>query len=148
MHFDEGHVGGYWGRAGSGMLFTTGPKILLLERAPWVMEGGTWGIPGGAIPVSETGKPMGTLASAKREVREEIGKVPRHQVIDKFVFTDGDFRFTTFVALVPREFTPVLNHESTSWTWWDPDTGPRLPLHFGVQALLREWSGATRGAVR
>jgi len=39
----------HWGRAGSGFLFTTGPKILLLKRAPWVMQGGTWGIPGGAM---------------------------------------------------------------------------------------------------
>jgi 8-oxo-dGTP pyrophosphatase MutT (NUDIX family) len=137
---DEGHVGDYWGRAGSGMLFTTGQKILLLERASWVMQGGTWGIPGGAIPVSDkTGRLMPALASAKREVREEIGRVPPHQIVGKYVYQDGPFKFTTFVALVSREFVPRLNDESTDYLWWDPDTGRRLPLHFGVTELLRHW---------
>ena len=137
---DEGHVGSYWGRAGSGMLFTTGPKILLLERAPWVMQGGTWGIPGGAIPVSDaTGRLMPPLQSAKREAREEIGRVPRHTLIDRFVYRDGSFKFTTYIALVKSEFVPKLNDESTGYVWWDPDKSPRLPLHFGVRELLEKW---------
>jgi len=162
-HFDEGHVGGYWGRAGSGFLFTTGPKILLLLRAPWVMEGGTWGIPGGAIPVDMEGRPMNALASAKREVREEMGRVPGYTIIDRYVFRDDasgasprsgggavakasrggktpaneTFTFTTFVALVDREFRPTLNDESEDFVWWDPDTRPPAGgLHFGVAALL------------
>jgi 8-oxo-dGTP pyrophosphatase MutT (NUDIX family) len=141
MHFDEGHVGGYWGSSGSGMLFTTGPKILLLERAPWVMEGGTWGIPGGAIPRDIEGRPQNALASAKREVLEEVGRVPGYTIINRYVFQDGDFTFTTFVALIDHEFQPTLNDESTNYVWWDPERGPRLPLHFGVRALLKYLKG-------
>jgi len=48
---DEGWVGNHWGRAGAGVLFTTGTQILLLKRSSWVDQPGTWGIPGGAIPV-------------------------------------------------------------------------------------------------
>lgn len=139
-YYDEGHVGGYWGRAGSGMLFSTGPKMLLLERAPWVMQGGTWGIPGGAIPVSEaTGRLMDPYRSAKREAREEIGRVPRHTLMDRYVYRDGSFKFTTYIALVDSEFVPKLNDESTGYVWWDPDKSPRLPLHFGVRELLANW---------
>jgi 8-oxo-dGTP pyrophosphatase MutT (NUDIX family) len=137
MYFDEGHVGGYWGRSGSGILFTTGPKILLLLRAPTVMEGGTWGIPGGAIPVTREGRPMNAFASAKREALEEVGRTPDYIITDQYVFRDGEFTFTTFVALVEEEFRPTLNAESTDYVWWEPDAGPRLPLHFGVKALLQ-----------
>jgi len=142
---DVGHVEGHWGRAGSGMLFTTGPKILLLLRAHWVMEPGTWGIPGGAIPVDQHGKPMAPLASARKEAREEIGPLPKHEIAEKYVYTSGiqgaigAFTFTTFIAKIAREFTPTLNEESDDFMWWDPEHGPQLPLHYGVKALLRHW---------
>lgn len=142
---DIGHVGGHWGHAGSGMLFTTGPKILLLLRSHWVMEPGTWGIPGGAIPVDPSGKHMAPLASAKREVAEEVGRVPKYEIVEKYVYTSGDphatraFTFTTFVSKVDHEFTPTLNDESDDFKWWDPEHGPKLPLHYGVKALLRHW---------
>ncbi len=79
---------------------------------------------------------MSALESAKRETREEIGILPRHVTVGKFLYRDGDFTFTTFVARIEREFTPKLNEESTDFVWWDPEEGPDLKLHPGVQALL------------
>ena len=138
---DEGHVGGRWGRAGSGLLFTTGRRILLLLRADWVMEPGTWGIPGGAIPVDGLGRAMDPLESALREAREEIGPLPPYCIVDEFVFKEGHgdhrFRYTTYIAKV-EQFAPALNEEHDDFMWWAPEHDPPLRLHPGVEALLRE----------
>lgn len=137
---DVGHVRGRWGHAGSGLLFVAGRKILLLLRAAWVMEPGTWGIPGGAIPVNERGLPMAPLESALREAHEEIGPLPpRRRIVGEFVFREGHFRYTTFVIEVERQFAPVLNDEHDDYVWWDPERDPPLELHPGVADLLRSW---------
>ena len=134
--YDEGRVGKYWGSAGSGFLFTTGERILLLKRAPWVDQPGTWGIPGGAIPVdSDTGKPLSPLKGALREVREEVGMVPSYRMYDTYVFRDGSFSFTTFIATT-EEFTPRLDDENTAYVWADREEVARLRLHPGVKKLL------------
>jgi 8-oxo-dGTP pyrophosphatase MutT (NUDIX family) len=134
---DVGHVGGRWGHAGSGLLFTTGRRILLLLRADWVMEPGTWGIPGGAIPVDEHGRAMDPFESALREAREEIGPLPPYCIVDEFVFRESGFRYTTYTAQVERQFTPVLNEEHDDFMWWNPERDSPLELHPGVEALLR-----------
>lgn len=138
---DVGHVGGRWGHAGSGMLFTTGQRILLLLRADWVLEPGTWGIPGGAIPIDGLGRPMDPLASALREAREEIGRLPPYRIVGEFVFEEGHggrgFHYTTYIAKVECQFAPVLNEEHDDFMWWSPELDPPLELHPGVEALLR-----------
>lgn len=139
---DEGFVNNengtrYWGRAGAGMLFTTGDRVLLLQRSNYVEQPGTWGIPGGAIQVDNRGAPTNPLDTAKQEVEEELGFVPRHKVIDRFVFRDGSFQFTTFIARVDEIFTPRLNWENTHHRWVYEDELSTLTLHFGVKALLR-----------
>lgn len=140
---DVGHVGEHWGHAGSGFLFMFGNRALLLKRSSWVMEGGTWGIPGGAIPHDQHGRPMATLESAKRETREEIGTLPKYRMISKFVFRKPDFVFTTFVAEVSAMFEPKLNDESDDYVWISLENAlERLPLHPGVRALIEnrgEW---------
>lgn len=127
---------GHWGREGSGILFSTGEKILLLLRSPGVDKGGTWGIPGGAIPFDDDGVFLEPYKSAKNEVDEEIGFVPPHRVFSKYVFRDGDFKFTTYLASVDTEFEPRLNWESVAWRWASADEIPSR-LHPGVAALLR-----------
>jgi len=69
-------------------------------------------------------------------VREEAGVVPVHHVIDRYVYRDGAFTFTTFIATVDEPFTPHLNGESTSYVWADREHLPS-PLHHGVVAMLR-----------
>jgi len=56
---------GRWGNQGSGMLFTTGEKILLLERSGSVEEPHTWGLPGGAcrtVNIYFTGYGIGVVS--------------------------------------------------------------------------------------
>lgn len=126
---------GFWGHAGSGLLFTTGEKILLLKRSPYVLEPGTWGISGGAIPEND-GRLMDALQSAKKETHEELGRVPSFQIKDKFVFTSGSFTFTTFIAQVNQEFKPRLNWENDKAEWLTEAEVKRKLLHPGVKALL------------
>ena len=141
---------GYWGNAGSGMLFTTGDEILLLHRSSFVQEPNTWGIPGGAIPEDEdTGRLMDPLRSAVKEVREEVGQVPPHRVVDKYVFQDGGFRFTTFIAKVGKTFRPRLDWENSDYAWVSREDIDDYRLHFGVRRLLAHkdpWASGTKSA--
>jgi len=133
---DVGMVGDNWGRAGSGFLFTTGDAILLLKRSPYVMEPGTWGIPGGAIPEIR-GRLMNPKASALKEVREEIGAVPKKRIIDKYVYSKRKFTYTTFIAKVSKQFKPKLNWEHSSYKWFFKQDLAGVKLHPGVRNLLR-----------
>lgn len=131
---------GRWGNQGSGILFTTGEQVLLLQRSREVEEPGTWGIPGGAIPQTSTGKFMDPLSSARREVREEMSKVPAHTIIDKHIYREPKFQYTTFLAQVnPRKalaFRPSLNWENDYYGWFTEGELEELDLHFGVAEAL------------
>jgi 8-oxo-dGTP pyrophosphatase MutT (NUDIX family) len=131
---DVGFIDGNWGRAGSGMLFTTGEKILLLKRSRQVLEPGTWGIPGGAIP-EWNGKMKNPKQSALDEVREELGFVPSFKIVDKYVYKKNSFVFYTYIA-ISSEFTPKLNWESDDFQWFFQDDIFSLNLHPGVKQLL------------
>ena len=61
--------GKHWGLFGAaGLLLIRDQSILLQHRAPWVHNGDTWGIPGGARDSHET-----AVEAALREANEEIG---------------------------------------------------------------------------
>ena len=73
----------HWGLNGAaGILLVRGTQILLQHRAPWVHNGDTWGIPGGARDSHES-----TIEGAFREAVEETGidtalLTPRHVFCD------------------------------------------------------------------
>jgi NUDIX domain len=75
----QGHI--HWGaNGGAGLLLRFAPErgeptYLLAERSRWVDEGGTWGIPGGAI---HDGEPV--EAAARRAAAEEIWPLPPYRV--------------------------------------------------------------------
>jgi GNAT superfamily N-acetyltransferase/ADP-ribose pyrophosphatase YjhB (NUDIX family) len=142
---DEGFVGDYWGSQGSGILFTCKGKMLLMERAHWVEQPYTWGIPGGAVPVDENDKSMDPKKSAIKEVTEEIGSFPANaKWVDQTVFKDGSFQYTTYIVEVPSEFTPRLNDEHTDFMWVDPSNIPQdMEVHFGVQWTLKNKAQAS-----
>lgn len=124
--------GQFWGSAGAGCVFyaeDTG-RILLPLRSAYVNEPGTWGVWGGAIDPGEDAR-----AAVLREVHEEAGYSGAMRLTQAFVFTKGTFRYTTFVALVPKEFKPRLNWETEKSAWVAPDKLPS-PLHFGLRAAL------------
>jgi len=59
----------HWGLNGAaGLMLVRDRTILLQHRAPWVHNGDTWGIPGGARDSHET-----PTEAALREAHEEIG---------------------------------------------------------------------------
>ena len=131
---------GRWGNAGSGILFTTGDRILLLKRSPYVEEPGTWGIPGGAIPHTSDGELLDAYESAKRETQEEIGTILAHTVIDEYVYEEHEFLYTTFIAEVDPDdadnLSPVFDYENDDYAWVSLDELEDYDLHFGVLELL------------
>ena len=59
----------HWGlNGGAGLLLVRDYEILLQHRAPWVHNGDTWGIPGGARDSHES-----IIEGAIREAIEETG---------------------------------------------------------------------------
>ncbi len=100
-----GHV--HWGaRGGAGLLLryvpaTGEPVYLLTERSRWVDEGGTWGMPGGAIHDGES-----VETAAHREATEEIWPVPAYRVTGTEVQDcGGGWTFRIVHADVDAPFT-------------------------------------------
>jgi 8-oxo-dGTP pyrophosphatase MutT (NUDIX family)/GNAT superfamily N-acetyltransferase len=133
---------GRWGNEGSGILFFTPERrMLLLKRSDIVLEPGTWGIPGGAIPEVDGELEMTPLDSALREAEEEIGDVPPYTSLGDAVMVDDpddptSFRYTTFLFEVDEEFWPSLNEEHDDYLWVTREEALRLDLHPGVRELL------------
>ena len=124
--------GKFWGNAGAGCVFfaqDTG-RILLSYRSEFVNEPHTWGVWGGAMDDGENPR-----NAALREVREETGYDGNVQLRQAYVYTNGDFRYTTFLAVVPKEFVPKLDWETEDFKWCDMDDFPS-PIHFGLKAAL------------
>ena len=117
----------HWGLNGAaGLLILRGDEILLQHRAPWVHNGDTWGIPGGARDSHES-----TIEGAYREAVEETGinvelLTPLHTYCDEH----GTWRYETVIAraadgLIAHE----LNDESYEVRWVAIDQVEELTLH-------------------
>ena len=143
----------HWGGDGSGCLIVLDrPKrrrILLLKRSSYITEPNTWGIPGGARPINAaSNRPMPSWTSAVKETREELGGLPpgfRHYA-KKVTYRDPKFKFDNYVVPVPpiaREWRPKLDWESVAWGWFSRKETKRLPLHFGIKWLLRQFDPFT-----
>jgi len=130
----------YWGNSGSGILFVTDVRMLLLKRSQFVAVPNTWGIPGGALQETKTGKPQDAYRGAVRESKEELGlkTLPPFKIIGTYVFKDGDFTFTNFICRVNSEFAPpVLDWENNDYGWFTYGQAQKLKLHPGVRELLK-----------
>ena len=136
-HAQQLSLTGFWGKEGAGCLVMAmdTKKFLLQLRGGKVLQPNTWGIWGGAVNQNET-----PLDAALRELREESGTSITGAKISKlWVYRDpSGFRYTTYLVLVPRQFTPVPDtNEVADWGWFDFYDMPK-PLHFGVKALLQQ----------
>ena len=117
----------HWGINGAaGILILRGNEILLQHRAPWVHNGDTWGIPGGARDSHES-----TIEGAFREAVEETG-IDTQLLTPLHTFTDdhGSWKYDTVIAraeegLVARE----VNDESHEVRWVAIEKVAELPLH-------------------
>lgn len=130
---------GFWGNQGAGCIFMaqTSKRFLLAHRSGAVEQPHTWGIWGGAIDAGED-----PAQAALREAEEESGYTGKIKMIPMYVFNaikQGKvvFKYFNFLAIVPDEFKPHLNWETQSFKWCDFGQWPS-PLHFGVQAILKD----------
>ena len=92
----EGDRGRFWGRFGSAGLLVHDPAkgVLLQHRALWSDQGGTWGLPGGALHQGEE-----AIHGALREAQEEAAVPPENvRVLFTSVFDVGYWTYTTVVA--------------------------------------------------
>lgn len=124
----------HWGLNGAaGLLLYRADEILLQHRAPWVHNGDTWGIPGGARDSHES-----ALEAALRESNEEIG-IDAHHVKARFTHLDdhGDWSYETIVAEL--ETVGVVfenNHETIALRWFSIEKVSAVNLH---PSFARSW---------
>ncbi len=117
----------HWGLNGAaGILIVRDHEILLQHRAPWVHNGDTWGIPGGARDSHES-----TIEAAFREAVEETG-IDTDLLAPLYTFTDnhGDWKYETVIAqaadgLIAHE----VNDESQEVRWVEISKVGQLNLH-------------------
>lgn len=117
----------HWGLNGAaGILILRGREILLQHRAPWVHNGDTWGIPGGARDSHES-----VIQGAIREAIEETGLDPQFlKPIQVFSDDHGNWRYDTVIALASSELhAHEVNDESHEVRWVDINKAQELNLH-------------------
>jgi 8-oxo-dGTP diphosphatase len=124
----------HWGKFGAaGILLIRDGAIFLQHRAPWVHNGDTWGIPGGARDSHES-----TVEAALREAVEETGINP-DDVTALTTFTDshGDWAYSTVIAIASNKLEGHnLNDESHEVRWVKFDDVTRMNLH---PSFARSW---------
>ena len=117
----------HWGLHGAaGILLVRDHEILLQHRAPWVHNGDTWGIPGGARDSHES-----VIEGAIREAIEETGIDPAF-VTPLHTFSDdhGNWRYDTVIARATQDLSAhEVNDESHEVRWVDIERAAELNLH-------------------
>jgi RNA:NAD 2'-phosphotransferase (TPT1/KptA family)/8-oxo-dGTP pyrophosphatase MutT (NUDIX family) len=112
---------GYWageGNAASGILAIAKDtkRLCLAWRNVQVHTGDCWGLIGGAVKDG-----MEPAASAKSEMKEEVGYAGGVELHPGYVFQDNGFSFHNFVGLVDGEFSfnPAPRHAwETDYIEW------------------------------
>ncbi len=119
--------GKHWGKFGAaGLLLFRDGAIFMQYRAPWVHNGLTWGIPGGACDSHES-----TEEAAIREAVEETGINPADlEVLETFVDDHVIWSYSTVIAsAAPNLEGRELNEESHDVRWVKFADVTTLPLH-------------------
>jgi 8-oxo-dGTP diphosphatase len=126
----------HWGLHGAAGLLLRAPwhdgtpAVLLQHRALWSHQGGTWGLPGGALDSHEAAE-----HAAVREANEEAGLRAEHIVVRTTVVTaevsgpEGTWTYTTVIADATRLLVTVPNRESAELRWVPEAQVADLPLH-------------------
>ena len=117
----------HWGRHGAaGLLLVRDSKVLLQHRAPWVHNGDTWGVPGGARDSHES-----VIEAAIREAVEEIGIEPELLTpVEEFLDDHGAWSYTTVIAsAMPNLVAHEENDESLQVEWIAFDQVTSKNLH-------------------
>ena len=136
----EGDRGRFWGRFGSAGLLVHDPAkgILLQHRALWSDQGGTWGLPGGALHQGEE-----AVHGALREANEEAAVPPENvRVLFSTVFDVGYWTYTTVAVEVVEAFeAEISDPESLELQWVPVELVVDKELHPGFGAA---WPGLRR----
>jgi 8-oxo-dGTP diphosphatase len=114
----EGEHGRYWGRFGAAGVLAYDPAkgVLLQHRAIWSHNGGTWGLPGGALHKGED-----AVGGALREAYEEAAVPPENvEVLFTSVLDLGYWAYTTVVVQVAEPFEPVISDPESIELLWIP----------------------------
>jgi 8-oxo-dGTP pyrophosphatase MutT (NUDIX family) len=114
-----------------GLFLAKDTKRLLLLLRSQGKTAGTWGLVGGKKEPADL-TPYDALT---REISEEVGTTPKiKKVVPLELFTSNDqnFHYNTYVLIVDKEFTPVLNEEHEGYAWVKYSSWPK-PLHQGVK---------------
>ena len=110
-------------------------SVLLQHRARWSAEGGTWGVPGGAISDGEN-----PLEGGLRESYEEANIRPEDiQVVGSYLEDHGPWGYTTILAFERpgHHVDPHMNDdESIALEWVDMNKVAELPL---LKAFGQDW---------
>lgn len=109
--------------AGTLLLALDTARVLVCKRT----DDGTWSVPAGHVEHAE-----GARHAAARELFEETGYAGPARVTG-WCLLPGNF--ILYVAEIPREFVPVLNHEHSACRWVPVGALPS-PLHPGLRAFL------------
>lgn len=119
--------GKHWGLHGAaGLLLIRDKTILMQHRAPWVHNGDTWGIPGGARDSHES-----AVEAAIREAREEIGIFEKDLTAGEIFIDDhGVWSYHTVIANARKELVAhEANDESKQVAWIPLDDVIKKNLH-------------------
>lgn len=130
----------HWGKFGAAgiLIFRDSAdgkrEIFLQHRAPWVHNGDTWGIPGGARDSHET-----VTETALREAFEETGIKSEHlKPLALFSDDHGDWRYDTVLAsAAPEMSADSPNDESQEMRWVAVNEVTMLGLH---PSFAKTWS--------
>jgi 8-oxo-dGTP diphosphatase len=117
----------HWGLNGAaGILIIRGREILLQHRAPWVHNGDTWGIPGGARDSHES-----VIEGAVREAIEETGIDAQYLTpLESFSDDHGNWRYDTVIARATDKLVAhEVNDESHEVRWVEIEKVDQLSLH-------------------
>ena len=114
---------------------TPAKGVLLQHRALWSDQGGTWGLPGGALHQGEE-----AIHGALREAQEEAAVPPDNvRVLFTSVFDVGYWSYTTVVAEALEPFEAAISDpESLELQWVEIDAVGSKALHPGFAAA---WPG-------
>jgi 8-oxo-dGTP pyrophosphatase MutT (NUDIX family) len=137
-----GHI--HWGTlGGAGLLLRHRPPqgqpvYLLAERSRRIDEGGTWGVPGGAIHHGESPE-----ETAHRAAAEQIWPVPAYRVTG-IVVQDcgGGWKFHIVGADTGAPFTAYTARDTDATGWF---TIPEMD-HLRLSSAVRRWADEQPGA--
>jgi len=130
----------HWGLFGAaGLLLArrtaTGHDVVLQHRALWSDQGGTWGLPGGALAPGES-----PVDGALREAAEEAGIDPTGvRVLTTRILDHGPWAYTTVVALAVGPQLPRPTDAESLAVAWVPT--PRVAQRALLVAFGQAWPG-------